>query len=1181
MLRALIYLACFALILGLAGEVSADDFRWDNSSGDSLWRTGENWDLNRAPGAGDALYVDWIRDPTEIIIDADTEAQCNSITLSNDSAGGQGYVHLHMTGGTFVADNLIRIGREELGMFTLDAGDVTCSAFQLGRKDPSKGVVIINGGTITVGTNTRVPRGGSQGSELHLNGGTLYTNGLVMNDPDDALSGTNGSMDIAGGVMVLTGEEDQTEKIKGYVQNGWITAYGVKSGELLEDGRLALVQMDFDLTNPGMTTVWASAGDPTQARSPMPADGSTVQLAHATALEFTPGGSAIWHDVYLGSDQDAVTAADTSDTTGIYRGRRDVAGYILPEALEWAGTYYWRIDEIEADGTSYTGAVWSFSVADYLLVDDFENYNANTRIWESWRDGLGSGTPGEVGYQPGNSTGSSVGDETTASFTEETIVNGGSQSMPFWYNNDKPGFAGYSEVVKTLTRSAGSGQAYPRDWTEQGVGELSLWFRGYPVYVGGFEEDPPGTYTISASGIDIWNPSDQFHFAYKQITGAGTIQAQVLSVSHTDDWAKAGVMIRDSLDADSAHAMMAVTPANGVWFGRRAAAGQSSISTAQPGIIAPRWVRLERTAGGLVRASYSEDGNAWTPLGTPEAITMSEPIYIGLALTSHNPDAVCEARFSDVGFPDTTVDPQWTDQDVGMLANTAVPMYVAVTDSGGTDAIVYHDDPNAAVTDTWTQWVVPLRQFADQGVNLADVDRIAIGLGDPVLPGQSGGSGKMYFDDIRLYRSAEEPEEIVTVQWLGHSTVKIWTEHSVVYVDPERVPQSLNDATVVCVTHTHGDHYSPSDIAKVSNDQTQFIAPPDVVQRYGSGRTIAPGQTIQLNGVSVTAVPSYNTNKTNHPRSNNWVGFIIELGDKRIYVAGDTDLIDEMKTLADIDVAFLPAGGTYTMNATEAAEATGYIKCGLAIPYHWGQNVGNLSDAQRFAELAKSPAQVLMVNETTSSDSWPEYSPLVAHWKLDEAQGAIAGDGAGDNHGTAYGDPLWRSADGKVDGALELDGLDDYVSTGLVLNPASGTFSVFAWVKGGAPGQAIVSQAGSAGQRWLGAEPVLGNLMTELTPPAAGRSVTQPLVSESIVTDGQWHHVGFAWDGSLRRLYVDGAQVASDSAAIAALESSTSGLYIGAGQNLGQGTFWAGLIDDVRVYNVALSTEEIQEIGSV
>ena len=541
------------LALSIVGNVFAADLEWDNGSADSLWRTEENWRPNKLPAADDALYVNWLRDPTEIVIDAETQAVCNSITLSNDAAGGQGFVHLHMTGGTLVAGNLIRVGRKESGMFTLDDGDVTCYAFQLGRKDPSKGVVIINGGTITVATNTRVPRGGSQGSELHLNGGTLYTNGLVMNDPDDPLSGTNGSMDIAGGVMVLTSEEDQTQKIKGYVQNGSLTAYGVPSGELLADGRLASVEMDYDVTNPGMTTVWAVASDPTKARAPMPADGATVQLVDATVVSFTPGGHAAWHDVYFGTDEDAVTGADVSDATGVYRGRKDVSGYILPEALDWGGIYYWRIDEVEADDTVHTGPIWSFTVADYLLIDDFESYGSgDNQIWFAWKDGFGFGMPDDPKFFAGNGTGASVGDETTSSYTEETIIHSGSQSMPFSYDNNREEAAGYSEAELTPD--------YPRDWTEQGVGILSLWFRGYPEYVGGFVEDPAGTYTISASGADIWDQSDQFHFTYKQIAGAATIQAQVHSVSHTDGWAKAGIMIRDSLDPNSAHAIVAITP---------------------------------------------------------------------------------------------------------------------------------------------------------------------------------------------------------------------------------------------------------------------------------------------------------------------------------------------------------------------------------------------------------------------------------------------------------------------------------------------------------------------------------------------------------------------------------------------------------------------------------------------
>jgi hypothetical protein len=747
-----IYLVCFVFVLGLVSYAPADDFQWDNSSGDSLWRTPENWNLNKLPGESDSLYVDWIRDPTEIIIDTDTDAKCNSITVSNNSVSRQDFVHLHMTGGTLYAVDLIRIGREELGMFTLDAGDVTCSAFQLGRKDPSKGVVYINGGTITVTTNTRVPRGGSQGSELHLNGGILYTGGLVMNDPDDELSGTNGWTDITEGVMILTDEGDQTEKMKEYVTNGWLTAYGVKSGELLEDGRLALVQMDYNVTNPGMTTVWATVSDPVQARAPKPQDGATVQLVEAKAVSWTPGNRAVRHDIYFGTDGDTVANADTSDMTDIYRGRKNESGYILPETLEWGRTYYWRIDEIEADDTMHTGPVWSFTVADYLLVDDFENYNAgDNQIWYSWKDGFGYGTPDEPNsYYAGNGTGAAVGDETTASYTEQIVVRGTGQSMPYSYDNNKEGYAKYSEVEKTLI--------YPRDWTEQGVAELSLWFIGYPQYVGGFTEGPAGTYTMTASGMDIWDPFDQFHFAYKKISGAGSIQAQVLSVGHTDDWAKAGVMVRDSLDPNSAHAMVAVTPANGVWFGRRATTGDISVSTKDPNVTAPQWVKLERSVGGLVRAYYSADGSSWTALGSPEAIMMNAPIYIGLALSSHNPDATCEAKFANVSFPNTSVDTQWIDQDIGMSANVPEPMYVAVANSTAAPAVVYHEDPNATVIDTWTEWTIPLQAFADQGIELTDVDRIAIGIGTKGNMTTPGGSGKMFFDDIRLFRPRPEPE---------------------------------------------------------------------------------------------------------------------------------------------------------------------------------------------------------------------------------------------------------------------------------------------------------------------------------------------------------------------------------------------------------------------------------------
>ncbi|MBN2591968.1 MAG: MBL fold metallo-hydrolase [Sedimentisphaerales bacterium] len=521
--------------------------------------------------------------------------------------------------------------------------------------------------------------------------------------------------------------------------------------------------------------------------------------------------------------------------------------------------------------------------------------------------------------------------------------------------------------------------------------------------------------------------------------------------------------------------------------------------------------------------------------------------------------------------------------------NDADPLFADTgrwADVNDPNIIVEPNDPNAV----WIDGDYHLKSEAGRWDPVSeswvvdDVTSPCIDVGDPNSPvgdepEPNGGRINMgaYGGTAEASKSLAGAEQIVYVQWLGHSTVKVWTDDCIVYVDPERVPEALNDATLVCVTHTHGDHYSPSDIAKVSNAQTQFIAPPDVVQSYGSGQTIAPGQTIEFVFVAIKAVPAYNINKSNHPKSNNWVGYIIELGGKRIYVAGDTDLIEEMKTLGDIDVAFLPAGGTYTMNATEAAEATGYIKPDLAIPYHWGQSVGTIADAQRFAELAQCPAMVLTVGESISSDHWPEYSPLIAHWALDEIEGDIAHDSAGENHGTLNNNPVWQPVGGKIDGGLLLDGIDDYVGADFVLDPANGPFSVFAWIKGGTAGQEVISQADGtgSGETWLGADPLLGRLMTGLVPPSAGRFVPQPLISESIITDAQWHHIGFVWDGSYRALYVDSAEVVKDTAVQSPLKSADGGIYIGADKNLDAAAFFSGLIDNVHIYNTALSTEEI------
>lgn len=203
----------------------------------------------------------------------------------------------------------------------------------------------------------------------------------------------------------------------------------------------------------------------------------------------------------------------------------------------------------------------------------------------------------------------------------------------------------------------------------------------------------------------------------------------------------------------------------------------------------------------------------------------------------------------------------------------------------------------------------------------------------------------------------------ITLQWLGHASFRIYYEDTVIYIDPWKIKDSPHDATLVLVSHSHYDHYSPDDVAKVSGPETKLLASVDVIANEKKGEAVKPGLMIELKGVRVTGVAAYNPDKQFHPKENNWIGFTIEIGSKLIYYAGDTDLTEYMKALKDIDIAILPVGGTYTMNAEQAVEAIGHIEPKLAIPYHWGDIVGSLNDADKFAEMADCRVIVLTVGE--------------------------------------------------------------------------------------------------------------------------------------------------------------------------------------------------------------------------
>jgi len=312
---------------------------------------------------------------------------------------------------------------------------------------------------------------------------------------------------------------------------------------------------EFDADSTYKGDIW-SFTTPGAVGNPNPSNGAEDVKMTAT-LSWTPADSAASSDLYFGADADAVKNATTVSPE--YKGNRASGSENFgPVELGWNSTWYWRVDAVYSDSI-VKGLVWSFTTADFLLVDDFEDYDiGNNEIWWAWKDGLGYAAHDDEPAYPGNGTGSAVGDETTPSYCEETIVHGGGKSMPVVYDNNKQGYSYYSEAELTLD--------YPRDWTEQGVDKLIIWFRG------------------------IFN-------------------------------------------------------------------------------------------------------------------------------------------------------------------NDAERLYVSLSNRTGSPVVVYHDDPAATQIGAWTKWVIPLQSFTDQGIDPTDVDKIAIGIGTHGNITTPGGAGKMYFDDVRLYRS--------------------------------------------------------------------------------------------------------------------------------------------------------------------------------------------------------------------------------------------------------------------------------------------------------------------------------------------------------------------------------------------------------------------------------------------
>ncbi|HHO75890.1 MAG TPA: MBL fold metallo-hydrolase [Deltaproteobacteria bacterium] len=200
----------------------------------------------------------------------------------------------------------------------------------------------------------------------------------------------------------------------------------------------------------------------------------------------------------------------------------------------------------------------------------------------------------------------------------------------------------------------------------------------------------------------------------------------------------------------------------------------------------------------------------------------------------------------------------------------------------------------------------------------------------------------------------------IEIMWLGHASIMVRTENTVLYIDPWKIGTDMPSADIILLTHDHYDHYSRDDVDILKTPRTRVVSP---MPADVTTDPIMPGQSLALGDVIIEAIPAYNIDKEFHPKKNNWVGYVINILGKRVYHTGDTDHIPEMKGLK-VDVALMPVGGTYTMTADDACRALEDIQADHAIPIHFGDIVGTGKDALRLSEIAPCSVHILSPGES-------------------------------------------------------------------------------------------------------------------------------------------------------------------------------------------------------------------------
>ncbi|KPK34751.1 MAG: hypothetical protein AMJ65_17950 [Phycisphaerae bacterium SG8_4] len=710
-------IVCLVLLVLMTSSISnAADVHWRGGSGNNLWTTPGNWEFNKVPAIGDNVFVNMpeARAPNGPLIQDGMELKING--LSCEVAGEP---TMTMTGGTLEITDYIWWGDDNNshGIFNMSGGTITVgNEFELGWGGGT-GTWTMTGGEVTCG-ELIIPTGSGAAGELFLHGGTVNvgSQGLDMTEV--------GMIDVGDGTLVLDG--DVTATVQGYIDSGLITAYG-------GGGRVIL---DFDRTNPGKTTLaaaWTGV-----AYNPNPKDGAYHPDTWAN-ISWSADEAAVSHDVYFGDDFEDVDNG-TGDT---FRGNQGETFYVVgfpgfpyPEGLVPGTTYYWRIDEVEADGTVHKGDVWSFVVPPKIAyepdpADGAEFVDPNAEL--SWTPGYGAklhtvyfGTDYD---EVSNATGGAP--QGTATYSPSGPLD--REKVYYWRVDEFDAMSTHTGKVWAFSTPGAVGSPDPANGAAgvQMTATLS-WTPGETatsseVYLGTDKDAVRNATSASpeykgsrAAGSESLDPGkldwhSTYYWRVDGIGAAGSVKGNVWSFETADfitvdDFESYNDLAEDDPDSNRIYLTWIdgfETTTNG------AVVGYAELPLTEHGNV----------HGGLTSMPYSYDNNG---------------------------------KYSEANMR-LLYPRDWTQEGVGVLSlwfngnasNDPEAMYVVLN---GT-AVVYHDDPAATQAATWTRWTIDLEQFASQGVDLTNVDSIGIGFGDKNNV-QAGGSGKMLFDDIALYRPA-------------------------------------------------------------------------------------------------------------------------------------------------------------------------------------------------------------------------------------------------------------------------------------------------------------------------------------------------------------------------------------------------------------------------------------------